>query len=210
MAPRHRFTACSSQLCTLLPDSPFLLKIEPSSRPSRPNFNSRTGFCENSMSSEVVQADQIGALRKSSLGIVGTLRRQNCPLIGFGNFAVRAERPSRFEDLPADPGRFPASPVSLDLARFRSRLAAPCMRCKSAPVSAIDIRSSQMVSRKAMFGHNRDCALRASQVRHRTACRNSMIKGCGEADNSAHAQDLLGRAASGPANLPLHVKRSRL
>jgi hypothetical protein len=40
-------------------DSPFLLKIELSSRPSRPNFNSRAGFYEKSMSSEVVQADQM-------------------------------------------------------------------------------------------------------------------------------------------------------
>jgi hypothetical protein len=63
LTPRHRFTACSSRLCTLLLTPLFLLKIEPSKRPSRPNFNSRAGFCENSMSSEVVHVDHLDVQR---------------------------------------------------------------------------------------------------------------------------------------------------
>jgi hypothetical protein len=54
---------------------------------------------------------------KTSFGLMGTSRRRICPLIGFGNLAVRAERPSRSRiwpladaAIPSESKRVPISP----------------------------------------------------------------------------------------------------
>jgi hypothetical protein len=186
LALRHQFTACSSRLCTLLLTPPFLLKIEPSKRPSRPNFNSRAGFCENSMSSEVVQADQMDAPQKSSLGIVGTLRRRNCPLIGFGNFAVRAERPSRSRIWPQPRKRFPVSPNE-----SRSRLISPsAARVMHAVQVGACFGSSR--SGRVKWCHEKRCLVtiaRAHSAPRKSGpgqrAEKSMTKGCGERECGA-------------------------
>jgi hypothetical protein len=134
------------------------------------------------MSSEVVHAVRTSAPWKPSFGIVGTLRCRNCPLIGFGNLTVRAERPSRSRIWSGGPGRrFPASPNE-----SRSRLVLPpAGRAMRAVQVGTGFGSSR--SGRVKWCHEKRClvtiaAARSapSRARARTACGKFDDKGCGE------------------------------
>jgi hypothetical protein len=115
---------------------------------------------------------------KTSFGILGTSRRRICSLIGFGNFAVRAEWPSRS-------WIWPFAQVAIPSESKRVLISPLAGRAMHAAQVGTGFGSSRWGRVKGC--HEKRClvtiaAMRSAPRRSGPGQRaeNSMIKGCGE------------------------------
>jgi hypothetical protein len=130
----------------------------------------------------------MAAPRKSSFGIVGTPRRQYCPLIGSGKFAVRVDTPLAIENLVAGPARdsqrvpaSPSDPIGSQSRPISPPIHAPCMQRKPTPFLAQQERGeSNEVTKSEIRSQSEGLQRPCPHVAWGQRAENSMTKGCGE------------------------------